>query len=338
MLAMAPRGLIHLGSIPFAAKLTAAAIMAVVLFGVIDGLRRWNSRRQARRLTGTFGEVRESYGAVLMGLALMAEQVSRLKKVKRLSLRGVDFLDSHAQNAMSMKEAAKRLPKMSRPRALRQAARLLISFKQQENGFRSFQWEVSRAVCDQAFSGRILPPQPVRRYKAAFTVLQHDVPPVLWPVLEEILASCVSLQAKTKSGEWVKVPLEFADGASAVFSRKYLEKAEELRMKVRHIIGRETVIGFTVEHGFPLKSSNPAPPFPSPPVRPPTLPTAFTPKAISSNSLDPSGVNRPRHPPTPRRPRPWLAQAPPAVQGAQGPRGAAAHPWPAADRKGQANS
>ena len=152
---------------------------------------------------------------------------------------------------------------MSHDRAMRHLTRELLKLESQEEMLRQFQIEVLRVVAVQAALETVAPPVPVRRYCAAFTVLRHDLPRELWPVMDEVLAAGVRLkmmdadQLKVPEMDriWDAVPAAFVNGGRAVFNRKYLERAIALRMVILGAGHEPKVFDYNVEHERSIKAA-----------------------------------------------------------------------------------
>jgi hypothetical protein len=237
-------------------------IFGLAVIGALDVSRRWLARHRARKMAGIFNDARNSYARAMTGLQTMAGVVAGLPDAPQtLSRNGVGLLDTYAKALISFKYLVRDLRTMSHERALRHLTRELLKLESQEELLRQFQLEVLRVVSVQATLETVAPPVPVRRYCAAFTVLRHDLPQDLWPVMDEVLAAGVRLkvmdadQLKVPESErtWNDVPATFVNGGRAVFNRKYLERAVALRMVIL-VAGQEPrVFDYNVEHERPIK-------------------------------------------------------------------------------------
>jgi len=191
--------------------------------------------------------------AAVTAVVIMALAIIGVVEVARQWLVGL--LDIYANAAGSFRSLVRRIRTMSRDRAQRHLTREFL--KLQANGplFQQFQREVLRAVSAQAVSGVVDPPSPVRGYRAAFTVLHHRLPREVWPAMAEILAAAAEFTVQEQGGKWHALPVRFVDGAQAVFSRKYLERAVALRMIIRPPGLEPKVFDYSVEHERPMKPS-----------------------------------------------------------------------------------
>ena len=247
---------------PPAATVMLWMILGLTVIGVLDMGRRWRARHRAREMVTILNDARISYARALAGLRTMAGVVTRLPGASQnLSRQGVGLLDTYANAAASFKYLVHDLRTMSRDRALRHLTREFLKLQCQEAVLQQFQLEVLREVSAQAASGTVAPPVPVRRYQAAFTVLHHDLPRELWPVMDEVLAAGVQLkmldadQLKVPETEriWKPVPATFVNGGRAVFNRKYLERAVALQMVIRPAGHEPRIFEYTVDHERPVK-------------------------------------------------------------------------------------
>lgn len=237
-------------------------IFGLALLGALDMGRRWLAGYRAREMARIFHDARDSYVRAMNGLRAMAGVVTRLPDVpKTLSRQGVGLLDTYAKAATSLKYLVRDLRTMSRDRAMRHLTREFLKLENQEEALRQFQIEVLRVVSDQAASETVDPPVPVRRYCASFTVLRHDLPPKLWPVMDEVLAAGVRLKVmdadQLKVPEmnrvWNDVPITFINGGRAVFNRKYLERSAALQMVILCAGHAPRIFDYDVDHERPVK-------------------------------------------------------------------------------------
>lgn len=237
-------------------------ILGLAIIGAMDLCRRWRARCRAREMARIFNDARDSYVRAMTGLRTMAGVVTQIPDAPQtLSRQGVGLLDTYAKAAASFKYMVRDLRTMSRSRALRHLTRELLKLESQEEVLRQFQIEVLRVVSDQAALETVAPPVPVRRYRAAFTVLHHELPHELWPVMDEVLASGVQLmvmdadplKAREMDRGWKAVPVTFVNGGRAIFNRKFLERAVALRMVI-HLAGHAPrIFDYTVEHERPVQ-------------------------------------------------------------------------------------
>jgi hypothetical protein len=237
-------------------------IFGLAIIGALDMSRRLLARYRAREMAGIFNDARNSYARAMTGLQTMAGVVAGLPDAPQtLSRNGVGLLDTYAKALISFKYLVRDLRTMSHDRAMRHLTRELLKLESQEAVLRHFQMEVLRVVSVQAAFDTVDPPFPVRRYCAAFTVLRHDLPRELWPVMDEVLAAGVRLkmmdadQLEVPESErtWIDVPATFVNGGRAVFNRKYLERAVALRMVIFRAGHAPRVFNYNVEHERPIK-------------------------------------------------------------------------------------
>lgn len=217
------------------------------------GIRCWRIRRVAGDLRRFYRRTSAAHERVRVGLRTMARLVPQLENSRHLlSRRGVELLDRHA---VSMMEAAHTLGGGYGPSRLRRVAtRQLQDLSGLDHALDRFQHAVLAELYQQAVGRVVMPPLAVRRYRAAFTVLEHDLPWELWPVVNEMLARHVELWACDGSGAWHRVRgLTTSLGKEVAFSRRHLEDARELHLVVRDLDGRTFTNEFEVEHERPLR-------------------------------------------------------------------------------------
>lgn len=238
------------------AAVTAMVIMMLVIIGVVEVARQWLVAHRRRRMARIFHQAENSYAVALGGLRTMAEVVTGLPRVSpALSRSGVGLLDIYANAAGSFRSLVRRIRTMSRDRAQRHLTREFLKLQANGSLFQEFQREVLRTVSAQAVSGVVDPPSPVRGYRAAFTVLQHRLPRDVWPAMAEILAAATEFAVQEQGGKWRALPVRFVDGARAVFSRKYLERAVALRIIIRPPGLEPKIFEYSVEHVCTAKPS-----------------------------------------------------------------------------------
>ena len=216
--------------------------------------RAWRTRRVAADLQRFFCQTYAAHEKMRTGLKTMAGIVPQLDDPRQLlSRRGVELLDRHAVSMMAVERALGGAYGRSRFRRL--ATRQLHDLHGMDSAFEGFQHAVLSALYQQAVTRVVMPPPAVRRYRAAFTVLEHALAGELWPLMNGILAQHVELWTHDAGGGWHKVRgLGVRMGKEVVFSRRYLENADELHLIVRDLDGRSFTNEFVVEHQLPLKS------------------------------------------------------------------------------------
>jgi hypothetical protein len=236
------------------ATVVALLIIGLMIAAVLQLSWQWRSRYRRHQMVRILNEAKCSYARGQAGLRSMAEVLARMPKTpKNLSRQGVGLLNAYADTATSFKRLMHDLRSMSRDRALRHLNREAHRLREYETTFQDFQLEVLRMVTAQAASGTLTPPIPVRRYRAAFVILRHELQQELWPLMNEVLAAGVQLKMLDARGHWHEVPVKFESGSQAVFSRKWLERALALQMIIRQPGHAPKVFEFSVEHEHPLK-------------------------------------------------------------------------------------
>jgi hypothetical protein len=220
---------------------------------LVRGGRRWRLRRVAGDLRLFYGRAHAAHEKVRAGLRAMARIVPHLEDPRlHLARRAVELLDRHA---VSMLEVERTLVGAhGRSRFRRLATRQLQDLSGLDSAFERFQQAVLVSLYQDAVARVVLPPLAVRRYRVAFTVLEHDLPGELWPLMNEILARHVELWVREGAGGWHKVRgLGIRLGKELVFSRRCLEHALELHLIVRDPDGRTFTNEFEIEHERPLQ-------------------------------------------------------------------------------------
>jgi len=219
----------------------------------LNAFRTWRTRRVAGDLRRFFCQTYAAHERMREGLKTMARIVPHLEDPRRLlSRRGVELLDRHAVSMMEVERALDGA--YGRTRFRRVATRQLRDLSGLDSAFERFQHAVLSTLYQQAVTRVVMPPLAVRRYRAAFTVLEHELPGELWPVMNEILAQNVELWTRDVSGAWHKVRgLWVRLGKEVVFSRRYFETAQEMHLIVRDLDGHSFTNEFAVEHELPLK-------------------------------------------------------------------------------------
>lgn len=218
----------------------------------VKGYRTWHTRRVAAELQRFFCQTFAAHEKMRTGLKTMARIVPRVDDSRQLlSRRGVELLDRHAVSMMAVKRALGGA--YGRARFRRLASRQLQALHGLHDAFEAFQRAVLSALYQQAMTRVVMPPLAARRYRAAFTVLEHGLPGELWQVMNEILGKHVELWTRDVTGRWYKVRgLGVRLGKEVVFSRRYLEDAVEMHMIVRDLDGRAFTNEFAIEHELPL--------------------------------------------------------------------------------------
>jgi hypothetical protein len=237
------------------ATVVALLIIALMIAAALQLSWQWRSTHRRHQMIRILNEAKSSYARGQAGLRTMAEVLARLPKTpKNLSRQGVGLLDAYADTATSFKHLMHDLRSMSRDRALRHLNREAHRLRDYETTFHDFQKEVLRMVTARAAAGILPPPIPVRRYRAAFVILQHELQQELWPLMNEVLAAGVQLRMLDSRDHWHGVPVKFKSGSQAVFSRRWLERAVALQMIIRQPGHAPHVFEFSVEHEQPPKA------------------------------------------------------------------------------------
>ena len=239
--------------------------MVMVAFGVmltaglggllVIALRGWRVHRELVSLRRVFRRALESHEKLGAGLKTMAQVVPQLEDSRLImSGRGIDLLDKHTVAMMALQRAAGGSYKRLRSR--RASTRELRGVTELDRIFEHFQQAVLVALYHQAVARVVMPPVAVRRYRAAFTLLEHDLPGSLWPLMDKILAQHVGLWTRDGTGAWHKVRhIVIRYGKEIVFSRRYFEHAREMRLVVRDPDGQTFTNEFVVEHEPALRPS-----------------------------------------------------------------------------------
>ena len=235
----------------------ALGVVASAGFAVLclSAWRDWRTQRVAAELRRFFCQTYAAHERMRVGLKTMARIVPNLEDPQRLlSRHGVELLDRHAVSMMAVERALGGA--YGRTRFRRVANRQLRDLNGLDDALERFQHAVLSTLYQQAVTRVVMPPLAVRRYRAAFTVLEHALPGELWPVMNEILAQHVELWTRDVSGAWHKVRgLWVRLGKEVVFSRRYFENAQEMHLIVRDLEGRAFTNEFAVEHELPLKAA-----------------------------------------------------------------------------------
>jgi hypothetical protein len=235
---------------------SALPLVLVLVSGVIAlaviGLRAWREARERRMLKEAQREALIANANVCRGLQTMATIVPELGDPQRLlSARAMELLDTQSALLLAVWRANKK-GAVRRPRARRLMAQRWREIAGLDGIYESFQQTVLMAVCEQAAGRVVMPPLGTCKYRAAFTVLEHQLPNVLWPAMNQILAQQVQLWVCDTSGTWTQARRTgFRWGREMVFSRQNLEHATELRL----VVANQVVSEFTVEHERVVPSS-----------------------------------------------------------------------------------
>ena len=240
-------GIFATSALPLGLVLAVGAIALAVI-----GLRTWRESRERRILKVAQREALIANANVCRGLQTMAAIVPALGDPQlMLSARAMDLLDTQSALLLALWRANKKAV-VKRPRARRLMAQRWREIAGLDGIYQSFQQTVLMAVCEQAARRVVMPPLGTRKYRATFTVLEHQLPNVLWPAMNQILAQQVQLWVSDASGTWAQARrTEFRWGRELVFSRRILEQATELRLVVANKVASE----FTVEHERVVPSS-----------------------------------------------------------------------------------
>lgn len=231
----------------------AGIVFAVVLGGVLltggipvlrMALLSWQEMRELKRLRLARHQAAVANKNVSRGLQTMAMIVPGLGAARSdLSARAMDLLDSQSARLMALRKLGKKAS-LRRRRARLDLEQQLQEISALDETFEAFQKAVLTAVCDHAGQQVVSPPVAAQRYRAVFTVLEHQLPRALWPMMNQILAQHVRLWVRSDGGTWSLVrSLGFRWGRELLFSRKNLEGAAELRL----MVGERVVSEFTVE-------------------------------------------------------------------------------------------
>jgi hypothetical protein len=212
---------------------------------VVIGLRGWRESRELSRFRAAQREARLANENVRYGLKTMAMIVPGLGEAQlELSARAMDLLDTQSGLLMALWRTNRRAT-LRQARSRRLLAEQLHEIAELDRLYENFQQAVLTAVCEQAAQRVVMPPMGTSKYRASFTVLEHQLPGVLWPAMNQILARQVQLWVKDAGGDWVPARRTgFRWGRELVFSRKNLEQASELRL----VVAGQVVSEFVVEH------------------------------------------------------------------------------------------
>ncbi|MCF7676470.1 MAG: hypothetical protein K9M97_14065 [Akkermansiaceae bacterium] len=233
-----------LSDVVFVAALGVLLVAGVPALVVIV-LRGWRESKELKRLKDAQRHAVTANENVRRGLKTMASIMPGLGGEQlALSARAMDLLDTQSGLLLAMRRANRRAI-VRRPRARRMMAQQLREISDLDQIYESFQQAMLTAVCEHAARRVIMPPLGTSKYRAVFTVLEHQLPGVLWPAMNQILARQVQLWVRNADGIWKPARRTgFRWGRELVFNRKNLEQATELRLVVTGRIVSE----FTVEH------------------------------------------------------------------------------------------
>lgn len=223
----------------------AVLLVAGVVALMVIGYGSWRESRELNKLKEARQQALLANEKVRSGLKTMATVVPALGDSQlALSERAMDLLDTQSSLLMELRRVRRRTA-FSRPRQRRLMAEQLREIAGLDRIFEGFQEAILLAVCAHAADGVVMPPVSICKYRAAFTVLEHSLPHVLWPAMNTILAQHVQLWIRDPAGEWKQARrVGFRWGRELVFSRKNLEHATELRL----VVSNKVVSEFTVEH------------------------------------------------------------------------------------------
>lgn len=232
----------------FAVVLGAVWLAGVIAVGVI-ARRSWQESRELKILQAARRQAHQASETVSRGLRTLATIVPELGDCRlALSARAMELLDSQSMLVMGLRGVGRKAS-FRRRRARMALARQLQEIAGLDRTFDGFQQAVLTAVCEQAAHRVVPPPVEALQYRAAFTVLDHPLPAVLWPTMNQILARHVRLWVRDARGTWFLARgVGFRWGRELLFSRKNLEEAVELRL----VVSERVVSEFTVEHERPV--------------------------------------------------------------------------------------
>ena len=230
----------------FTAPVLSLGLLLVIGVATVIGLHGWREAQELRVLRESQRQARLANENVRRGLKMMAVIVPGLRNARLvLSARAIDLLDTQASLLTALWRFNKKKSAGRRPRSRRLMARKLNEITELNLRYERFEKAVLTAVCEQAACRVVMPPLGTSKYRAAFTVLDHQLPGVLWPTMNKILAKQLQLWARDACGTWTPVRRTgLRWGREFVFSRKTLERATELRL----VVGDKVVSEFTVEH------------------------------------------------------------------------------------------
>lgn len=236
--------MLTLSGVVFAAALGALLVTGVTALAVI-ALRGWRESQELKRLKEARRQAVTANENVRRGLKTMASIMPELGGAQlALSARAMDLLDTQSGLLLAMRRAD-RGAVLRLPRARRMMARQLREISGLDRVYEGFQQAVLTAVCEQAARQVVTPPLGTGKYRAVFRVLEHQLPGVLWPAMNQILARQVQLWVRDADGIWKPAHRTgFRWGRELLFSRRNLELATELRL----VVAGRIVSEFTVEH------------------------------------------------------------------------------------------
>jgi hypothetical protein len=243
-----------LSDLVFAAVLGALFVTGMTAL-VVSMLRGWRESQELKKLKEARRQAVTAYENVLSGLKTMASIMPEVggREQLVLSARAMELLDTQSGLLLAMRRANRRAI-VRRPRARRMMTQQLREISGLDRVYEVFQQAMLTAVYEQAARRVVMPPLGTCKYRAVFTVLEHQLPGVLWPAMNQILAREVKLWVRNANGIWNPARrTDFRWGRELIFSRKILEQATELRL----IVGGKIVSEFTVEHERATKLQNP---------------------------------------------------------------------------------
>jgi hypothetical protein len=230
----------------FTAPAISLGLLLVIGMAMVIGLHGWRELHELRVLREAQHQARLANENVRCGLKMMAVIVPGLREAQLvLSARAIDLLDTQASLLMALRRVNKKKAAGRRPRARRLIARKLHEITELDRHYGRFEKAVLMAVCEQAACRVVMPPLGTSKYRAVFTVLDHQLPGMLWPTMNRILAQQVQLWVRDACGAWTPARRTgIRCGREFVFSRKNLERATELCL----VVADKVVSEFTVEH------------------------------------------------------------------------------------------
>lgn len=236
-----------LSGVVFALAFWALLLAGVTAIGLLC-VRSWQESQELKILRMAQRQAQRATRNVNRGLQTMATIVPELGASRlELSARAMDLLNNQSVLLMALRRAGRKSA-LRRRRARVALAQQLLEIAGLDQAYSGFQQAVLTTVCEQATHRVVPPPVSAHKYRAVFTVLEHQLPGVLWPAMNQILAQHVRLWVRDGDGTWTQARgTGFRWGRELLFSRKNLEEAVELRL----MVGTRVVSEFTVEHERP---------------------------------------------------------------------------------------